>query len=115
MISIETEGNRIYTTASEKLTSEDYDKLIPELERLLDEHPKINWYFEMRDYNGWKPSAFCRDIRFDIAHANDFEKIAMVGDEAWEKWITEIMKPFTEATVRYYDLVDKEEARDWIA
>ncbi|MGY8914825.1 MAG: STAS/SEC14 domain-containing protein, partial [Flavobacteriales bacterium] len=50
----------------------------------------------------------------DTAHAKDYEKIAMVGDKKWQEWIAQFMKPFTNADIRYFDLKDKETAKQWI-
>ena len=49
----------------------------------------------------------------DLKHADDYEKIAMVGEKKWQEWITRFMKPFTNAEVRYFDL--KEKAKAWIS
>ena len=50
----------------------------------------------------------------DAAHANDYEKIAMVGDKKWQNWITQFMKPFTKAEIKYFNLDQKEDAKSWI-
>ncbi|MEP0460430.1 MAG: STAS/SEC14 domain-containing protein [Flavobacteriaceae bacterium] len=38
----------------------------------------------------------------------------MVGDKKWQEWITQFMKPFTNAEVRYFDSEQKEKAKKWI-
>lgn len=114
MLNIKTEGNIIYTVAHKELTNEDYDALIPALEKLLAAHPKVSWYFEMPDFEGWEPKALWRDVKMDVSHAREFDKIAMVGTKSWEKWLTELMKPFTPAEVKYFELADKEAALQWI-
>lgn len=114
MINIETISNIIYTNAVKTLTKEDYEKLLPQVEKVIDEHKKVRWYFEMQDFEGWKLSSFWRDLKFDVKHLGDFEKIAMVGDKGWQEWLTSFMKPFTSANVKYFELTDKEEAKQWI-
>lgn len=115
MISIKTEGNIIYTLAQQKLTTEDYEKLIPELERSVAEFNKIRWYFEMEDFKGWELNAFWEDIKFDVKHANDFEKIAVVGEKKWQEWMTDAMKPFTSPTIKFFDFENRKKAKQWIA
>lgn len=114
MIDIEINGKVIYTTAKGKLTEEDYDKLVPHLDDMIKEYGKIRWYFEMQDFDGWEASAFWKDMKFDIKHTNDLERIAMVGDEQWEKWLAAVMKPFTPAIVRFFQPGQEYEAREWI-
>ncbi len=114
MMDINVKGSTIYTIAAEKLTEEDYNKLMPELKKLIGQNDKINWYFEMQDFKGWEVSAFWKDLKFDFAHTGDFHRIAMVGDKEWEKWMTVLMKPFTPADVKYFELADRETAKKWI-
>lgn len=114
MIDIRTEGKVIYTTATGKLDEDDYNKVVPQLEMLIREYDKIRWYFEMNDFEGWEASAFWKDMKFDIKHTKDLERIAMVGDERWEKWLASVMKPFTPAMVRFFTVDQKAEAKEWI-
>ena len=110
----QTEGNLIATRATENLTEADYDKLLPLLNNIVEKYKKIRWYFEMEGFEGWTPKAFWKDLKFDVQHANKFEKVAMVGDEKWENWMTDLMKPFTSAEVKFFDLEEKEIAKKWI-
>lgn len=49
-----------------------------------------------------------------MSHTDDYEKIAMVVEKKWQDWITQFMKPFTSAEIRYFDLEEKDEAKKWI-
>ena len=117
MVRIEREktGNIIRTFVSDKLTKEDYEKMLPALQQTENEWDSVRWYFEMRDFSGWEPAAAFQDLKFDIEHANEMAKVAMVGTKKWEEWLTKTMKPFTSADVRYFDLQEREEALQWIA
>lgn len=114
MLSIHLEHNLIYTVAEGKLTDEDYDRLIPLLEEKIRTYGKIRWYFEMQEFEGWSLSAMWRDLKFDFRNKENLERIAMVGDKAWEKQLTQLMKPFTGATIKYFDISEKDEAKNWI-
>ena len=116
MVRIEREknGNMIKTLVSDKLTKEDYDKILPALQQTVNEWDSVRWYFEMRDFSGWEPAAAFKDLKFDIEHATEMTKIAMVGTKKWEEWLTKAMKPFTSADVRFFDLQEREEALQWI-
>lgn len=114
MLSIHLEHNIIYTVASEKLSDEDYDRLIPLLEEKIRSFGKIRWYFEMREFEGWSLSAMWRDLKFDFRNKEHLERIAMVGNKEWEKQLTQLMKPFTGASIKYFSLEEHEEAKNWI-
>lgn len=68
----------------------------------------------MEDFKGWELKAFWEDAKFDMQHANDFEKIAMVGEKKWQQWLTEVMKPFTKAEIKFFESADSSEALQWI-
>lgn len=109
-----THGNILATRVSDILDERDYDRMDPILQRILNKENKIRWYFEMDNFRGWTPASFWREVNMDLKHANDFEKIAMVGEKKWERWMTTLMKPFTSAEVRFFQTTDKEKAREWI-
>lgn len=114
MISLKVEGNTVYTVATEKLDDADYRQMLPVLERVIGQYKSLRWYFEMNDFEGWTLSAMWKDLKFDTAHADDFQRIAMVGEKKWHKWMTQLMKPFTTAEIRYFDLAERELAKAWI-
>ena len=99
--------------ASGKLTKADYEHFVPEVERLIAEHGKIRVLFEMRDFHGWDVGALWEDIKFDLKHFSDIERLALVGERKWEKGMAVFCKPFTTAKIRYFDRTETEEARQW--
>jgi hypothetical protein len=100
---------------SGKLTADDYKQFIPEFERLIQQQGKISLLFEMRDFHGWEAGALWQDIKFDFKHFADIERLAMVGDKKWEKWMADFCRPFTTAKIRYFDLPESDAARRWVA
>lgn len=109
-----TEGNVVATRATGKVTEEDYQKIIPIIHNITDKGQKIRWYYELQNEESWEPEAILEDLKVDIKHASDYEKIAVVGEKKWQELITKAFKPFTGAEVLYFDLEDKQEARKWI-
>ena len=116
MITINDQNNShiIETVAEGKLSEQDYEKLIPILENKIKKFGKISWYFEVNNFDGWTVKAIWKDAKFDIKHRNDFEKIAIVGNKKWHEWMADILKPFTDADVKYFDSENKEAAKQWI-
>jgi hypothetical protein len=99
--------------ASGKLSSEDYHHFEPAVERLIDAG-KIRILFEMHDFHGWEMGAMWEDIKFATKHCRDVEKIAMVGEKNWEKWMATICKPFTMSKIKYFENGQQDEARAWL-
>ena len=97
-----------------KLDKEDYAHLVPTMEALLKERGKINMLVEMHDFHGWTGGAVWEDLKLDMKHFSDLERVAMVGETKWQQGMAVFCKPFTTATVRYFDEAKSEEALNWI-
>lgn len=104
MVQIEEKENIIYTVATEKLDDDDYQKIIPVIQEKVRKYRMVRWYFEMRDFKGWSLGAMWKDLKIDFKNRNRFEKIAMVGSQEWEEKLTDLMKPFTDADIRFFNL-----------
>jgi len=110
----ESNSNVLKVSVSGKLTAEDYKLFVPEIERHIEEHGKIRILFEMRDFHGWTAGALWQDIKFDVKHFRDIDRIAMIGEKAWEHGMATFCKPFTSAKIRYFDHEQIDEAQKWI-
>lgn len=108
------EKNILGFELSGKLTDEDYQIFVPEIERNLKRHDKLRLLVVFKEFKGWDLHALWDDVKFDIQHFNDFEKIAMVGEKNWQKWMSIICKPFTMARVKYFEKREFTEAMEWI-
>lgn len=111
----EVDGKLLNVRVSGKLTKEDYQRFVPEFEKLVDRHGKIRVLFEMDDFHGWNAAALWEDIKLDFKHFNDIERIAMVGDKAWQEGMSFFCKPFTTAEIRYFGHHEIDRARHWIS
>ncbi|MBF9252228.1 STAS/SEC14 domain-containing protein [Pontibacter sp. 172403-2] len=109
-----TRNNIIATKAEGKLSEHDIEKIHPLIHNILDRDQKVRWYFEMENFSGWDAKGLWEDLKVDLKHASDYERIAMVGDKEWQDWMTQFMKPFTSAAINYFDLAEKEAAKAWI-
>ena len=107
-------GKVLVVHVSEKLVKADYEKFAPEFDRLVHQHGKLRLLFDMSNFHGWEASAAWEDFKFGVEHFADIERLAMVGDKKWQHDMAEFCKPFTKATVRYFDHSDADEARKWI-
>jgi hypothetical protein len=111
----EVDGKVLNVRVSGKLTKEDYARFVPEFEKLIGQHGKIRVLFEMDDFHGWDVAALWEDIKLDFKHWGDIERIAMVGDKAWQEGMSFFCKPFTSAEIRYFAHHEADRAREWIS
>ena len=101
--------------ASGKLSKEDYEKFDPAVVEFVEASGKIKILFIMHDFHGWDMGAIWEDTKFATKHCRDIEKIAMVGENTWEKWMAMVCKPFTMSSIKYFDAGQEEAAREWLA
>ncbi len=108
-------SNVIEIKVSGKLSKEDYDVFVPEIEELIKQHGTVRILFDMHDFHGWETAAIWEDIKFGWKHFRDIDRIAMIGEATWEEGMTAFCVPFTKADIRYFDRADEAAAREWIA
>ena len=99
---------------SGKLHDADYKQFVPVVEAAVQKHGKVRMLAQFEDFHGWDMHALWDDIKFATAHCRDVERIAMVGDKTWEKWMAKFCKPFTMAKIRYFDRADVDAAWGWL-
>lgn len=112
--SVETQGRILHGVIIGKLEKEDYDLFVPEAERLINEHGTIRVLAELVDFKGWTAGALWEECKLAYHHLKDVERMAMIGDKAWEKGLTVFMKPFIGAKLKYFDVSERQAAIDWI-
>lgn len=100
---------------SGKLERTDYEYLVPRVEEMIRAQGRLNLLLDMRDFHGWTAGALWEDVKFDLEHMGDVERLAMVGETKWQKGMSHFCKPFTTAKVRYFERGDEERAREWVA
>ncbi len=116
-----TQKNIIATRANDLLGLKDYEKIHPFIHNIINAGEKVRWYFEMDDGSISNSTGFWEDGVIEVnygkmtfTHSEDIEKIAIVGNKKWENWMRSVMKPFSKASIKYFDMPDKERAIEWI-
>lgn len=110
-----TEQATLQVAASGKLSAKDYADFEPAVSQLIESSGKIKILFEMHDFHGWDAGAVWEDIKFATKHCRDIDKIAMIGEHDWERWMATICKPFTMSKIKYFEAGQADEARSWLA
>jgi hypothetical protein len=49
-----------------------------------------------------------------VQYFSDIERLAVVGETKWQEDMATFCKPFTAATVRYFDQTKAVDARAWL-
>jgi hypothetical protein len=107
-------GRSVGFTLSGTLHDEDYETFVPEVESVIESEGTVRILCRFQDFHGWDMHALWDDIKFATKHSKDVERIALVGETKWQEWMAKVCKPFTKASVRYFDSGHVDEAWNWI-
>ena len=108
------DGRVLHVQVSGKLGKDDYDRFVPEVDRLIQSHGTIRILFEMHDFHGWSAGTLWADTRFAIRHFSDIERLAMIGETRWQRGMAMFCKPFSRAAIRYFEHDKQADALSWI-
>ena len=112
----ESDDKTLVVKVAGTLTGEDYEKhFIPAMEQRLAHHKKINVLILFdTDFNGWEAQAAWDDMVFGIQHRNDFEKMAVVADQQWIQWATQVGAYFMDGQIKTFSQDQFSDALNWI-
>ena len=99
---------------SGKLHDEDYRKFVPLIDSVAAKEGKVRLLAQFHDFHGWDMHALWDDIKFSTTHCLKIERIALVGEKTWEKWMSKVCKPFTMAKIKYFEAADVDAAWAWL-
>src|SRR5215470_2341553 len=99
---------------SGKLHDEDYKNFVPVIDAVVAKQGTIRLLAQFSDFHGWDLHALWDDIKFSTTHCTKIERIALIGEKTWEKWMAKVCKPFTTAKIRYFDVAKIDDAWKWL-
>ena len=116
MFDLYAEGaGKVYVLRCEgTLTDADYKDLAPKLDALVAKHGTLRILTDITDWEGMEIMAMWDDFVLGIRHWNDFERIAVVGDEAWQSVMTRFADAVTKGEIRFFDASKREAALAWL-
>lgn len=110
-----TKENCIGIRVSDRLTEDDLKRLRPFLEERAREYGTLYLLMWMDDWHGWASlSALWEDLKTDLEINENVERLAMVGEADWERWMAKLTAPFAHGEVQYFDREELEEAWEWV-
>ena len=109
-----TEGKIITAKASKTIIASDYYKLLPLFVNRLKQYPNIRFYLDIADLEGIDLHDLREEMNFNTGLANAFDKVALVGKKTDEPWVRDLLNNFTSAEVKWFDLIEKYEAIEWL-
>lgn len=116
MIKIEAvRDNVMRVTAPEKLKADDFQKIAPQVNSILQRYGKVKLLIDATAFNGWENiAAFENHAAFVKSHQQKIDRIAVIIAHDWQHWLIGAVRVFLHPQVRAYDKGHESEALQWI-
>lgn len=102
-------------TAPQKLAADDFPRLAPQVDKLIQQHGKIRLLIDASHLSGWESvAAFENHLSFVKGHQQYAERIAVIVAHEWQKLLVAAVRMFIHPDAKAYDIGQEDEARRWI-
>ncbi|MEN6291941.1 MAG: STAS/SEC14 domain-containing protein [Methanobacterium sp.] len=110
----ESEGKILGFKAVGTVTKADYKVLVPEVQTLIEKEGSISMLLDLRQFKWEDIGAWMADMNFGRTYHDKIDKMAIVGDKTWEKWMTTLAEPFYSKKARFFYSEDIDSAWKWL-
>jgi SpoIIAA-like len=109
-------GNIFRMDISGRLTAADFALLQRSAVVEIEKAGKIRLLVMLNGFDGWAPGGNWQDLGFYIRHANNIERIAIVGEERWRsESLMFVGADLRQAPVSFFPAAEGERAAAWLA
>jgi len=97
-----------------KVTVEDYQKLEPEVKAVVEQNEDVCLLLDLQEFAGEEVKAWLPDLKFGHHFHDKISKMAIIGDKAWEKWLTALADPFYAKDAKFFHPEETDKAWTWL-
>ena len=107
-------GSVITVLARGRLSHQDYQAFIPQLEAAIAEQTgdRLRLVFDARELLGWEPQAAIDDLRLGLRHGRHVERVALITEARWLALLSSVVGLLMPGELRHFD--DRAAADAWI-
>ncbi len=110
----ETDETLLVLEVTGKMSEQELKQLDPELHRRRNHPGDSSLVMIMDDFDGYESlDALWTDLKMDMAHKDDFKKIAIIGDDRWERGLSKLAGMITDGELKFFAKEDKAAAMAW--
>lgn len=111
----ETAADVLAVRVSGKHLQTDAHELANLLDARIAKYGAARCLVEIGDLEGAEAGAVREGLSFDLHHASTIERCAVVGERAWERWLTALLGLFFRgAELRFFEAASRDEAVAWV-
>lgn len=115
-IYIQRNGDIVTARLLGKLDPDAYDGVNEEIDNIMSHAEHVRLVLDLREFDGWSGlSALGNHLSLVRDHYRVPERIAIIGDKAWQKMAGKIVARFVNAHTRFFDSGDYDGAVAWVA
>jgi hypothetical protein len=115
-IQIDREGDVVTARLLGRLDPGAYDGVNEEIDDVMSHAEHVRLLLDLREFDGWSGlSALGDHLSLVREHYRVPERIAIVGDKAWQRLAGKIMAKFVNAQTKFFDSCDFDGALAWVA
>lgn len=108
------QGNTLGFKLSGDINKADYDVLVPAVQAAVDQAGSVSLLLDMQDFKWEKVSAWGADLNFGHTYRKKIDKMAIVGNKTWERWIAKLAEPFYAKEALFFSLAEIDAAWEWL-
>jgi len=97
-----------------KIGCAEHERIIPEIRRMIREQGTVRFLVRMHNFTAWNVAALWDELEWNAKELTPIERLAIVGEEALQKWMTAFCDSFTTGKVRFFPSEQLEGAREWL-
>ncbi|WP_339487108.1 SpoIIAA family protein [Pseudomonas sp. EL_65y_Pfl2_R95] len=96
------------------LSRDEFDQLAARIEQVITEYGQVRMVEVVKHVGSISASALWADFKFAPKHLKHFSHVAIVADQKWIGWFSELVKPLMHAQISNFRLEELDQARHWI-
>ncbi len=110
MIAINVKDNVISLSVLGRFTLEDYREFEEAVLYGIKFQGVVNLLVDLRDMLSFSLDVAWEELKFSRAHANDFDRVAILTSNEWIAWSAWVNRIFVDAEIRLFDEIADAEA-----
>ena len=110
----ESSGKVIGYKAVGKISKSDFEGIEPEVKALVNKEGAIRMLWDLTGYKEETAKGLIADYKFGREFNNQIEKLAVVGDTTWEKFLTQLAKLVYARDAKFFHSADSDKAWAWV-
>lgn len=99
---------------SGRITEEDYDRILPELKRVIQEHGEVDILCRFDGFKGVEPGAVWKDLKFYAGHVRDLRRCAILKEQEWQGTLSMLFGPLSGIETRVFEQPEEDAAWEWL-